>query len=120
MSFKATVRHTGDIAIVDLAGRLTLGEGSGGLRNAIKDLLAKGEKKILLNFKDVSYIDSSGLGELVGAYASTTNAGGQIKLFNMQSKVHDLLLVTKLYTVFAGFSDEATAVKSFGSEAVGA
>jgi anti-sigma B factor antagonist len=120
MSFKATVRHAGDIAIVDLAGRLTLGEGSGGLRKAIKDLLATGEKKILLNLNDVSYIDSSGLGELVGAYASTTNSGGQIKLFNMQNKVHDLLLVTKLYTVFPGFSDETTAVRSFAVEAAGA
>jgi len=117
MSFKATVRHAGDVAIVDLAGRLTLGEGSGTIRNAIKDLIAKGEKKILLNLKDVGYIDSSGLGEMVGAYATVTNAGGEIKLLNTQAKIHDLLQVTKLYTVFADFSDEASATRSFASSA---
>ncbi len=113
MAFKAAVRHTGDVAIVDLSGRLTLGEGSGTIRNTIKDLVGKGEKKIVLNLKDVSYIDSSGLGEMVGAYASVTNAGGEIKLLNTQSKVHDLLQVTKLMTVFADFTDEGSAVRSF-------
>lgn len=118
MSFKVTVRHTGDVAIVDLAGRLTLGEGSGALRSAIKDLLAQGRKKILLNLKEVSYIDSSGLGEMISSYASVTNAGGRIKLLNTQNRVRDLLTVTKLFSVFEDFADESSAVKSFsGSDA---
>lgn len=117
MSFKATVRRAGTVAIADLAGRLTLGEGSGTLRNTIKDMLAKGDKDILLNLNDVTYIDSSGLGELVGSYASVTNAGGQIKLLNVQSKVHDLLQVTKLYTVFQAYSNEQEALRSFGTAA---
>ena len=118
MSFKATVRHTRDVAIVDLAGRLTLGEGSGILRSTIKDLIAQGQKKILVNLKEVSYVDSSGLGELVGAYASVTNAGGQIKLLNAQNRVRDLLTITKLYSVFEDFSNEAMALISFtGGEA---
>ena len=115
MSFKATVRQTGDVAIVDLAGRLTLGEGSGALRSAIKDLLAQGRRKILLNLKEVSYIDSSGLGEMISSYASVTNAGGHIKLLNTQNRVRDLLTVTKLFSVFEDFADEATAVKSFAA-----
>ena len=117
MSFKATVRHVGDVAIVDLAGRLTLGEGCGTLRSTIKDLIAQGGKKILVNLKDVSYIDSSGLGEMVGSYASVNNAGGVIKLLNAQSRVHDLLTVTKLYSVFESFSNESVALISFTGEA---
>ena len=115
MAFKASVRHTGDVAIVDLAGRLTLGEGCGTLRDTIKDLIAKGDRKILVNLKDVSYIDSSGLGELVGSYASVTNVNGQIKILNAQSRVHDLLTVTKLYSVFEAFNNEAVALTSFVS-----
>ena len=117
MSFKATVRQSRDVAIVDLAGRLTLGEGSGTLRSTIKDLIAQGQKKILLNLKDVSYIDSSGLGEMISSYASVTNAGGQIKLLQTQSRVRDLLTVTKLYSVFEDFSNEGIAVASFAGEA---
>jgi anti-sigma B factor antagonist len=113
MSFKATVRRVGDVAIVDLAGRLTLGEGSGTLRNTVKDLLANGDKKMLLNLKEVSYLDSGGLGEMVGAYASVTNAGGQIALLHTQNKIHDLLQVTKLYTIFSDFSDESLALNEF-------
>lgn len=117
MSCKVTVRQTGNVSVVDLAGRITLGEGSGTVRNAVKDLVASGQKNILLNLKDVGYIDSSGLGELVGAYASLRNAGGQIKLLNVQSKVDNLLQVTKLYTVFDVFTDEATALQSFPAQA---
>jgi anti-sigma B factor antagonist len=120
MSFKATVRHVGDVAVVDLAGRLTLGEGSGTLRNTIKNLIAGGEKAIVLNLKDVSHLDSSGLGEMVGAYASMSNAGGQIRLLHTQDKAKDLLIVTKLYTVFPNYSDEAAAVGSFAAESAGA
>jgi anti-sigma B factor antagonist len=120
MSFKAAVRHVGDVAIVDLAGRLTLGEGSGTLRSTLKELIANGEKSIVLNLKDVSHLDSSGLGELVGAYASVTNAGGQIRLLNAQARIHDLLVVTKLVTVFPNYEDEAAALRSFAPGAVGA
>jgi anti-sigma B factor antagonist len=117
MSLKAVVRPAGDVAIVDLSGRLTLGEGSGLVRNTIKDLVNSGRKNILINLKDVTYIDSAGLGELVGAYATVTNMGGNIKLLHPQSKVHDLLQVTKLYTVFIAFDDEAEALRSFASAA---
>jgi anti-sigma B factor antagonist len=117
MSVRADVRHNGNVAIVDLAGKITLGEGSGLLRSTIKDLVTAGNTAILLNLKDVNYLDSAGLGEMVGSYATVTNQGGQIKLLNVQSKVHDLLQITKLYTVFAAYSDEAVAVRSFSAAA---
>src|SRR5580658_5422129 len=117
MSLKATIRHSGNVAIVDLSGRLTLGEGSGLLRTTIKDLVGAGQNKILLNLKDVSYIDSAGLGEMVGSYATVTNQGGDVKLLNVQSKVTDLLQITKLFTVFATYTDETEAVRSFASAA---
>jgi anti-sigma B factor antagonist len=117
MSLKAFVRRVGDVAIVDLAGRITLGEGSGLVRNTIKDLVTSGQKNILVNLKEVSYLDSAGLGELVGAYATVTNAAGSIKLLNPQAKVHDLLQVTKLYTVFVTFDDEEEALRSFAARA---
>lgn len=117
MSVKAVVRHSGNVAIVDLSGRITLGEGSGLLRSTIKDLVVAGQNKILLNLHDVSYIDSAGLGEMVGSYASVTNQGGDIKLLNVPSKVVDLLQVTKLFTVFATFTDEHEALASFAAAA---
>jgi anti-sigma B factor antagonist len=117
MTPKATVRHAGNVAVVDLSGKITLGEGSGLVRNTIKDLLAAGSKNILLNLKDVSYIDSAGLGEIVGSYATVANQGGAIKLLNVQGKVKDLLQVTKLYTVFATFSDEETAIRTYPASA---
>ncbi len=117
MSLKAAVRRVGDVSIVDLAGRITLGEGSGLVRSTIKDLVNAGQKHIVVNLKEVGYIDSAGLGELVGSYASVTNMGGNIKLLNPQSKVHDLLQVTKLYTVFVAFDDENEALRSFASAA---
>ena len=119
MSTKANVRRVGDVAIVDLAGRITLGEGSGLVRNTIKDLVNSGQKNILLNLKDVSYLDSAGLGEMVGAYATVTNAQGNVKLLHPQAKVHDLLQVTKLYTVFVAFDDEQEALRSFTAAAAG-
>ena len=116
MSCSAVVRHSGDVAIVDLSGRITLGEGSGMVRDTIKDLVNAGERRILLNLREVSYIDSSGLGELVSAYATVRNQGGDVKLLNTQAKVDSLLQVTKLYTVFMNFTDEAAAVASFQSQ----
>ena len=113
MSMKASTRQVDGVTIVDLSGRITLGEGSVVLRDTIKDLLGKGQKKILLNLGDVSYIDSSGIGELVSAFTTVRNQGGDLKLLNLTKKVHDLLQITKLYTVFDVKDDEASAVASF-------
>jgi len=117
MSFNSTVRRVGDVTVLDLEGRIVLGQGSGELRNSIKNLVAAGNDKILINLAGISYIDSSGLGELVAAYASVTGARGQIKLENVQTKVHDLLQITKLNSVFETFTDEAMAVMSFRAAA---
>ncbi len=113
MNLKTTTRQVDGITIVDCSGRITLGEGSVVLRDAVKDLLSKGQKKILLNLGDVNYIDSSGIGELVSAYTTVKNQGGELKLLNLTKKVHDLLQITKLYTVFDVRDDETSAVKSF-------
>lgn len=114
MSVKLSTRQVGDVAVIDVSGRITLGEGSSSLRENIRELLAKGHRKILLNLGDVSYIDSSGIGELVSGYTSVTNQGGQLKLLNLTKRVKDLLQITKLYTVFDVYDDEAAAVRSFG------
>jgi len=98
---------------MDLSGRITLGEGSVMLRDQIRELLGKGEKKILLNLGDVTYIDSSGIGELVSAFTTVRNQGGELKLLNLTKKVHDLLQITKLYTVFDVKDDEASAIRAF-------
>lgn len=113
MSMKVSTRQVDGVTILDLSGRITLGEGSVTLRDAIRDLVNKGEKYILLNLGDVSYIDSSGIGELVSAFTSVKNSGGELKLLNLTKKVHDLLQITKLYTVFDVKDDEASAVASF-------
>ena len=113
MSMKISTRQVDGVAIVDCSGRITLGEGSVTLRDSVRDLLAKGAKNILLNLGDISYIDSSGIGELVSAFTSVKNAGGELKLLNLTKKVHDLLQITKLYTVFDVKDDEATAISSF-------
>src|SRR5215470_13750028 len=110
---KASTRQVQDVVVVDLSGQIKLGEGSVILRETVKDLLAKGHKKILLNLGDVSYIDSSGIGELVSAYTSVRNQGGELKLLKLTKKVHDLLQITKLYTVFDIKDDEASAVQAF-------
>ena len=113
MPCKANIRNVGDVAIVDLRGRITLGDGCGVVRETVKDMLRGGKKNLLLNLGDVSYIDSSGLGEFVSAYATCANQGAQIKLLNVQTRVHDLLQITKLYTVFESFTSETDAVRSF-------
>ena len=113
MSMKVTTRQVDGVTILDLSGRITLGEGSVQLRDAVRDLLAKGSKLILLNLGDVNYIDSSGIGELVSAYTTVRNQGGELKLLNLTKKVHDLLQITKLYTVFDIKDDEATAISAF-------
>ena len=114
MSMKASNRQVDGVAVVDMSGRITLGEGSVVLRDTIRDLIGKGNKKILLNLGDVTYIDSSGIGELVSAFTAVRREGGELKLLNLTKKVHDLLQITKLYTVFDIKDDEATAIKAFG------
>jgi len=113
MSMKVAIRQVDGITILDLSGRITLGEGSITLRDSVRDVLAKGSKKILLNLAQISYIDSSGVGELVSAFTSVKNAGGELKLLNLTQKVHDLLQITKLYTVFDIWDNEASAITAF-------
>ena len=113
MSMKVSSRQVDGVTIMDCSGRITLGEGSVILKDAVRELLSKGQKKILLNLGDVSYIDSSGIGELVSAFTTVRNQGGDLKLLNLTKKVHDLLQITKLYTDFDVKDDEAAAVKSF-------
>ncbi len=113
MTMKASTRQVDGVTIIDLSGRITLGEGSVVLRDTIRDVVAAGNKKILLNLGDVTYIDSSGIGELVSSFTSVRNQGGELKLLNLTKKVHDLLQITKLYTVFDIKDDEAQAVGSF-------
>jgi anti-sigma B factor antagonist len=110
---KSSARQVGGVTIVDLSGRITLGEGSVVLRDTIRDLVGKGQNKILLNLADVTYIDSSGIGELVSAFTTVRNQSGELKLLKLTKKVHDLLQITKLYTVFDIKDDEAAAVKAF-------
>jgi anti-sigma B factor antagonist len=98
---------------MDATGRITLGEGASTFRDTVRDLAAKGDKKILLNLSDVTYIDSSGIGELVSGFTTVTNHGGVLKLLGLNKRVKDLLQITKLYTVFEVFDDESTAIRSF-------
>jgi anti-sigma B factor antagonist len=113
VDLKIHTREVGDVTIVDLSGRITLGEETDVLRKTIRDLVAKETKKIVLNLANVSYIDSSGVGELVSSYTAVRNSGGELKLLNLTKKVHDLLQVTKLYTIFDIKDNEFMAVKSF-------
>ncbi len=106
------VRHVDGVTVLDLSGKITLGEASGKLRSAVQDAL-QGSKKILLNLADVNYIDSAGLGELVSAFTTVKNAGGELKLLNLTKKVRDLLVITKLLTVFDVKDNEQEAMKAF-------
>jgi anti-sigma B factor antagonist len=108
-----TTREVSHITIVDITGRITLGDETGQLRDAIQKLLAEGKKKIILNLAQVDYIDSSAVGELVSGFTSARAAGGELKLLSLTKKVHDIVQVTKLYTVFDIKDDEFTAIKSF-------
>lgn len=113
MSVKLTTRKVGDVSVIDAVGRITLGEGSSSFRDTVRDLATKGDKKLLLNLAEVTYIDSSGIGELVSAFTTVTNQGGQLKLLQLTKRIEDLLQITKLYTVFEVFDDESAAVRSF-------
>jgi anti-sigma B factor antagonist len=118
MSVVLNRRQSGDVIILDISGRVTLGEGASTLRNAIRSLAREGHTKILLNLGEATYIDSSGLGVLVSGFATVARSGGQLKLLNAISRVKDLLLITKMYTVFDVFDDEVTAVRSFADVGV--
>jgi len=107
------VRHVGIVTILDLSGRVTFGEGSLVLREAIRKLMQEGHKKILLNFSMVDYVDSSGLGEVIANYTTISKEGGQLKLLNLTDRLQGLLVITKLLTVFESFDNEDKAVKSF-------
>jgi anti-sigma B factor antagonist len=106
-------RELDGVTILELNGRITLGEGSVQIRDAIRDLIGKGTKSILLDLGEVNYIDSSGLGEMVSAYTTAKNQGAALKLLKLTRKVHDLLQLTKLYTVFDIYDDEASAIASY-------
>jgi anti-sigma B factor antagonist len=116
MSLKITIRETADAAILDMNGRVSLGDALADLRDSIREALAGSQKNILLNLAEVSYIDSSGLGQLIGSYATVTNRGGKMKLLNLQKRVNDLMQITKLLTVFETYTNEEEALKSFGGK----
>ena len=110
---QGTYREIGAIVIVDFSGRITLGEGSATLRRTIRELIDGGHRRIVLNLADVDYIDSSGIGELVSGYTTVRNAEGELKLLYLTKRVHDLLQITRLFTVFDVQPDEDTALRSF-------
>ncbi len=110
---KIETRTIGDIRILDCSGKITLGEGTMAVRNTVRDILKNNGKKIVLNLAEVNYIDSSGVGELVSTYTTVTNAGGQLKLLSLTKKIQELLMITKLLTVFAVFDNEQAALASF-------
>ena len=114
MNLMMNTRQVGDVTIVDMRGRITLGEESAALRNLVFDLLKEGHKNILFNLRDVDYIDSSGLGHLISAFTSVRKKQGDLKLLNLRKNAHDLMQMTKLYTIFDIKDDEAAAVKAFG------
>ena len=113
MALHVTHRDAGLVTVVDLGGKITLGEESALLRTTVRGLLEEQRTKIVLNLADVNYIDSAGIGELVSAYTSVKGRGGELKLLHLTKKVHDLIQITKLYTVFDVHSEESAAVRSF-------
>jgi anti-sigma B factor antagonist len=113
MSLKISIRETANAAILDMSGRITLGDALGDLRDSIREALAGDQINILLNLAEVSYIDSSGLGQLIGSYATVASKGGHMKLLNLQKRVNDLMQITKLLTVFETYNNEQEALRSF-------
>ena len=114
MALKMNARELGGVTVVDLEGRIVLGEESNAMREQVKSLLAANKKKIVLNMANVTYIDSAGLGTLVASFHSARSQGATLKLANLGDKFREVLQVTKLLTVFEVFNNEATAVASFG------
>lgn len=108
-------RSVGDVTIIDLNGKMTLGEGDELLRDKVNSLIQQGQKKLILNLAEVPYIDSAGLGEIVRTYTTVSRQAGSLKLLSLTKRIQDLLLITKLLTVFETFESEDEAVKSFGS-----
>ena len=106
-------RQAGDVTILDMSGKVTIGEGSVALRNTIRRLVGEGKKNILLNLADVGYVDSSGIGELVSSFTAVNKEGGSLKLLSLTQKIQDLLAITKLLTVFDTFDDEGEALASY-------
>jgi anti-sigma B factor antagonist len=117
VSLYLTPINIGEVTVVDAAGRITLGENTTSLRKMIHDLTAGGRKKILLNLADVTYVDSSGIGELIAAFTTVKHQGGAVKLLNPTKRVCDLLHITRIYTVFEVFEDRGRAVSSFADSA---
>lgn len=115
MSLKMSTRETKGLVIIDLSGQITTGEPCAAIRDEVRDQLGQKFTRVVLNLADVTYIDSAGLGELTAAYMSVKNRGGQLKLLNLTKRVHDLMQITKLYTVFDVFDDEKQAIDSFGA-----
>ena len=113
MSLNASIRHFGNVAIVDLEGKITLGENTGILRDNLKSLLSQGTKNIILNMGGVGYVDSAGLGEMAGSYVTVAKLGGQLKLLHCQTRIDTMLQVTKLYALLVAFADESEALRSF-------
>src|SRR5580658_7695258 len=113
MSVKLNTRQVGDVTVIDISGRVILGEGSSAIREAMRDLTTKGHKKSLLNLSEMSYIDSTGIGELVAGFTNATDAGGTVKLVGLTKHVKDVLQISRLYTVFEAHDDEASALRSF-------
>ncbi|MGD0468183.1 MAG: STAS domain-containing protein [Terriglobales bacterium] len=114
IKMQTAIRQVGGVTIVDISGRITVGEGNVVLREIVRDLAEKGKKAIVLNLGEVQYIDSSGIGELVKAHTTMRNQGGQLKLTNLNKRIHDLLEMTRLSAVFDIQKDETSAIKSFG------
>jgi anti-sigma B factor antagonist len=112
-AMKIVERQVGDVVILDLHGKILIGEGDDALREAVTKLVDSGKTKLLLNLADVPYVDSAGLGEIVRCYTTVSKKGGKLKLLNLTKKIQDLLSITKLLTVFETFEDESEAVKSF-------
>jgi len=117
MNMTTNIRKLGDVTIVDISGRIELGQESAALRDLVCDLLSKGHRKILFNLGDVNYIDSSGLGHLVSAFTSVRKQGGELKLLSLTKNVHNVMQITRLYTVFDIMDDQAVALKSFSQSA---
>ena len=109
-------RVVGGVSILDLSGKIVLGEGDVQVKERIKDLLGDGQRRILLNLAEVNYIDSAGLGTLIGSYTTVKRDGGSLKLVNLTKRIQDLLAITKLITVFETFDSEAEALASFSSQ----
>jgi len=110
---KIDIRSVGDARILDCSGKITLGEGTISIRNTVRDLLNSGAKEIILNVKDVSHIDSSGVGQLISTYTTVAKGGGRLKLLNLSKKTREVLTITKLLTVFDVYDDEKAALASF-------